>query len=142
MKDKVDPYMQPLYDSLHDFLPSKIVTRLIERRHIEIAPLAFMRGRTLSSVFAVLDEAQNTTPTQMRMFLTRLGAGSKLAVNGDITQIDLPHGQASGLVDARQKLVGIDGISFVQFTSRDVMRSPIVARIIDAYAERIESGHS
>ncbi len=142
MKEKVDPYMLPLYDSLHAFLPAKLVARLIEQRRIEIAPLAFMRGRTLSSAYAVLDEAQNTTPIQMRMFLTRLGNGSRLAVNGDITQIDLPPGKASGLVHARQTLGGIPGISFVEFSSRDVMRSTMVARIIDAYANREPVGKS
>ena len=133
MKDKVDPYMQPLYDALNDFLPGKQLARLIEEKRVEIAPLAFMRGRTLSNAFVVLDEAQNTTTMQMKMFLTRLGEGSRMAITGDRTQIDLPRGAQSGLVDAERKLAGIDGISFSYFSARDVVRHPLVAKIIGAY---------
>ncbi|MDE0524443.1 MAG: PhoH family protein [Boseongicola sp.] len=136
MKDKVDPYMQPLYDALNDFLPEKQLTRLIEDKRIEIAPLAFMRGRTLSNAFVVLDEAQNATTMQMKMFLTRLGEGSRMAITGDRTQADLPHGVASGLMDAERLLAGIDRIAFCHFTSRDVVRHPLVAEIIDAYDAR------
>ena len=136
MKEKVDPYMQPLYDALYDFLPSKTIDRLIDDRKIEIAPLAFMRGRTLSTAFILLDEAQNTTRMQMQMFLTRLGNGSKMVVTGDITQIDLPKGQISGLVDAQNTLKQIQDIRFTGFSSEDVMRHHLVGRIIDAYARR------
>ena len=138
MKDKVDPYMQPLYDALYDFLPEKQLTRLIEDKRIEIAPLAFMRGRTLSNAFVVLDEAQNATTMQMKMFLTRLGEGSRMAITGDRTQADLPRGVASGLMDAERLLADIDRIAFCHFTSRDVVRHPLVARIIDAYDARSE----
>ena len=133
MKDKVDPYMQPLYDALNDFLPGKQMAKLIEEKRIEIAPLAFMRGRTLSNAFVVLDEAQNATTMQMKMFLTRLGEGSRMVVTGDRSQVDLPRGQASGLADAERLLSGIGNISFNYFTSKDVVRHPLVARIIEAY---------
>jgi len=133
MKDKVDPYMQPLYDALHDFLPGKQLARLMEERKIEIAPLAFMRGRTLSNAFVVLDEAQNATQMQMKMFLTRLGEGSRMVVTGDRSQVDLPRGVQSGLRDAERLLGGVDGIAFNYFTARDVVRHPLVARIIEAY---------
>jgi phosphate starvation-inducible PhoH-like protein len=133
MKDKVDPYMQPLYDALNDFLPGKQVQKLIEDKQIEIAPLAFMRGRTLANAFVVLDEAQNATAMQMKMFLTRLGEGSRMVVTGDRTQVDLPRGTASGLADAERLLKGIERISFNYFTSKDVVRHPLVARIIEAY---------
>ncbi|PIE07668.1 MAG: phosphate starvation-inducible protein PhoH [Rhodobacterales bacterium] len=133
MKDKVDPYMQPLYDALNDFLPGKQVAKLIEEKRIEIAPLAFMRGRTLSNAFVVLDEAQNATTMQMKMFLTRLGEGSRMVVTGDRSQVDLPRGVFSGLREAEQLLKGVEGIAFSYFTSRDVVRHPLVARIIDAY---------
>jgi phosphate starvation-inducible protein PhoH and related proteins len=133
MKDKVDPYMQPLYDALNDFLPGKQVAKLIEEKRIEIAPLAFMRGRTLSNAFVVLDEAQNATSMQMKMFLTRLGEGSRMVVTGDRTQVDLPRGVSSGLADAERLLGGIDKIAFNYFTSKDVVRHPLVARIIEAY---------
>lgn len=133
MKEKVDPYMQPLYDALGDFLPSKQLARLMEEKRIEIAPLAFMRGRTLSNAFVLLDEAQNATTMQMKMFLTRLGEGSRMAITGDRSQVDLPRGVASGLRDAEALLTGIKGISFNYFTSRDVVRHPLVARIIEAY---------
>ncbi len=133
MKDKVDPYMQPLYDALNDFLPGKQLARLIEEKRIEIAPLAFMRGRTLSNAFVVLDEAQNATTMQMKMFLTRLGQGSRMVVTGDRSQVDLPRGVQSGLRDAENLLAGIDQISFNYFTARDVVRHPLVAKIIEAY---------
>jgi phosphate starvation-inducible protein PhoH and related proteins len=133
MKEKVDPYMQPLYDALNDFLPSKQVQKLLEEKRIEIAPLAFMRGRTLSNAFVVLDEAQNATAMQMKMFLTRLGEGSRMVVTGDRTQIDLPRGVPSGLQEAERILKGVKGCSFNYFTSKDVVRHPLVARIIEAY---------
>jgi len=133
MKEKVDPYMQPLYDALNDFLPAKQVQKLLEEKRIEIAPLAFMRGRTLSNAFVVLDEAQNATPMQMKMFLTRLGEGSRMVITGDRTQVDLPRGTASGLAEAERILKGVRGASFNYFTSKDVVRHPLVARIIEAY---------
>ena len=133
MKDKVDPYMQPLYDALNDFLPAKQVEKLIEEKKIEIAPLAFMRGRTLSRAFVVLDEAQNATTMQMKMFLTRLGEGSRMVITGDRTQIDLPRGVSSGLRDAERLLAGSKKIDFNYFTSKDVVRHPLVAAIIEAY---------
>ncbi|ARE38696.1 Phosphate starvation-inducible protein PhoH, predicted ATPase [Rhodovulum sp. P5] len=133
MKEKVDPYMQPLYDALNDFLPGKQVTKLIEEKRIEIAPLAFMRGRTLANAFVVLDEAQNATTMQMKMFLTRLGEGSRMVVTGDRSQVDLPRGVSSGLADAERLLSDVEGISFNYFTSKDVVRHPLVARIIEAY---------
>ncbi|WP_424930916.1 PhoH family protein [Amaricoccus macauensis] len=133
MKDKVDPYMQPLYDALNDFFPSKQVQKLIEERQIEIAPLAFMRGRTLSNAFVVLDEAQNATTMQMKMFLTRLGENSRMAITGDVTQIDLPRGVMSGLIEAERVLRDVKGIGFTRFTAEDVVRHPLVARIIRAY---------
>ncbi|MGB5559999.1 MAG: PhoH family protein [Paracoccaceae bacterium] len=133
MKDKVDPYMQPLYDALNDFLPGKQTAKLIEEKKIEIAPLAFMRGRTLSNAFVVLDEAQNATTMQMKMFLTRLGEGSRMVITGDRTQVDLPRGTASGLADAERLLKDIQKIGFNYFTAKDVVRHPLVARIIEAY---------
>jgi phosphate starvation-inducible PhoH-like protein len=133
MKEKVDPYMQPLYDALNDFLPSKQVEKLIQEKRIEIAPLAFMRGRTLSNAFVVLDEAQNATAMQMKMFLTRLGEGSRMVVTGDRTQVDLPRGTPSGLSEAERILKGVKGASFNYFTAKDVVRHPLVARIIEAY---------
>ena len=133
MKEKVDPYMQPLYDALNDFLPSKQVEKLIQEKRIEIAPLAFMRGRTLSNAFIVLDEAQNATTMQMKMFLTRLGEGSRMVITGDRTQVDLPRGTASGLADAERILKGVKGVSFNYFSSKDVVRHPLVGRIIEAY---------
>lgn len=138
MKEKVDPYMQPLYDALNDFLPAKTVQKLLEEKRIEIAPLAFMRGRTLSNAFVVLDEAQNATTMQMKMFLTRLGEGSRMVITGDRTQVDLPRGVPSGLQDAERILNGVRGVSFNYFTSKDVVRHPLVARIIEAY-ERDEA---
>jgi phosphate starvation-inducible PhoH-like protein len=133
MKDKVDPYMQPLYDALHDFLPGKQLQKMMEEKRVEIAPLAFMRGRTLSRSFVVLDEAQNATAMQMKMFLTRLGEGSRMAITGDRTQVDLPRGVLSGLADAERKLGNVDGIAFRYFTANDVVRHPLVAKIIHAY---------
>lgn len=133
MKEKVDPYMQPLYDALNDFLPAKQVEKLIADKRIEIAPLAFMRGRTLSSAFIVLDEAQNATTMQMKMFLTRLGEGSRMVVTGDRTQVDLPRGTTSGLQDAERILKDVKGVSFNYFTARDVVRHALVGRIIEAY---------
>ncbi|MEM9850929.1 MAG: PhoH family protein [Pseudomonadota bacterium] len=133
MKDKVDPYMQPLYDALNDFLPAKQVAKLIEEKRIEIAPLAFMRGRTLSNAFIVLDEAQNATTMQMKMFLTRMGEGSRMAITGDGSQIDLPRGVPSGLIEAETVLRGVEGVGFTRFSAEDVVRHPMVARIIKAY---------
>ena len=139
MKDKVDPYMQPLYDALNDFLPGKQLARMIEEKTVEIAPLAFMRGRTLSNAFVVLDEAQNATSMQMKMFLTRLGEGSRMVITGDRTQVDLPRGVASGLADAERLLKSIPRISFNYFTAKDVVRHPLVAAIIDAYEKDAET---
>ncbi len=140
MKEKVDPYMQPLYDALNDFLPGKQVQKLMEEKRIEIAPLAFMRGRTLSNAYVVLDEAQNATTMQMKMFLTRLGEGSRMIITGDRTQVDLPKGTSSGLADAERLLKGISKISFNYFTSKDVVRHPLVAAIIEAYERDSETG--
>lgn len=131
--DKVNPYMRPLYDALYDMLDMGRVQDMIEENVIEIAPLAFMRGRTLSNAFVILDEAQNTTPEQMKMFITRLGFGSKAVVTGDITQIDLPNRNPSGLVDAVNILQDVRGISFIKFEDSDVIRHPLVARIVKAY---------
>lgn len=133
MKEKIDPYMQPLYDALNDFLPQKQVQKLMEEKRIEIAPLAFMRGRTLANAFVVLDEAQNATTMQMKMFLTRLGEGSRMVITGDRTQVDLPRGTPSGLADAERILKDVKAVSFNYFTSKDVVRHPLVARIIEAY---------
>lgn len=133
LKEKVDPYLRPLYDALHDVLGVEHTARLIEREVIEIAPLAYMRGRTLDDAFVILDEAQNTTPAQMKMFLTRLGFGSKMVITGDITQIDLPKGVHSGLRIAEQILQNVEGISFVYLKGSDVVRHPLVQRIIHAY---------
>ncbi|MBM3567547.1 MAG: PhoH family protein [Alphaproteobacteria bacterium] len=136
MREKIDPYLRPLYDALHDMLPADQVQKRIERGEIEIAPLAFMRGRTLSNAFVIADEAQNTTPMQMKMLLTRMGEGSRTVVTGDPSQIDLPTSQRSGLVEAVELLAGVPGIAFVRFTAADVVRHPLVARVIEAYAER------
>ncbi|MCA1021423.1 AAA family ATPase [Halobacillus litoralis] len=133
LKEKVDPYLRPLYDSLHDVFGAEHTARLIDRGTIEIAPLAYMRGRTLDDAFAILDEAQNTTPEQMKMFLTRLGFGSKMIITGDITQVDLPKGVKSGLRVAEEKLGSIKGASFIKLDQSDVVRHPLVQRIIDAY---------
>ncbi len=139
-EEKVDPYMQPLYDALNDFLPGKQLAKLKEEKTIEIAPLAFMRGRTLSRAFVVLDEAQNATTMQMKMFLTRLGEGSRMVITGDRTQVDLPRGVQSGLADAERLLKQIPKISFNYFTSKDVVRHPLVAAIIEAYEADAEPG--
>jgi phosphate starvation-inducible PhoH-like protein len=135
-KEKVDPYLRPLYDALFDMMPMERVQRLIEQEVIEVAPLAFMRGRTLSDAYIILDEAQNTTSTQMRMFLTRLGWNSKAIVTGDITQIDLAAAHTSGLIEAVERLEGVTGISIVHLTDADVVRPPLVSRIIRAYENR------
>jgi len=136
LAQKVDPYLRPLYDALYDLTGYDKVSRLFERGVIEIAPLAFMRGRTLNQSFVILDEAQNTTPEQMKMFLTRIGFGSRAVITGDVTQIDLAKGQASGLVDARAVLAGVRGIAFTEFQSEDVVRHPLVQAIVDAYERR------
>ncbi|WLR56299.1 PhoH family protein [Mesobacillus subterraneus] len=135
LKEKVDPYLRPLYDALHDILGTEHTLRLIERGTIEIAPLAYMRGRTLDDAFVILDEAQNTTQAQMKMFLTRLGFGSKMIITGDTSQIDLPKGAKSGLVEADRILNGVSGISFVHLEQADVVRHPLVGRIIEAYGK-------
>jgi phosphate starvation-inducible PhoH-like protein len=134
MAAKVDPYLRPLYDALYDLMGYDKVARMFERGAIEIAPLAFMRGRTLNHSFVILDEAQNTTPEQMKMFLTRIGFGSKAVVTGDITQIDLPKGQKSGLVESREVLRKVRGIAFTHFDAEDVVRHPLVQRIVNAYS--------
>jgi len=133
LAQKVDPYLRPLYDALYDLMGLEKVQRLFEKQTIEIAPLAYMRGRTLNHAFVILDEAQNTTPEQMKMFLTRIGFGSKAVITGDPTQVDLPKGQRSGLTHAVNILKDVQGIASTQFTSRDVVRHPLVARIVDAY---------
>jgi len=133
LKEKVDPYLRPLYDALHDMLPAEQVKKRLDSGEIEIAPLAFMRGRTLANAFVILDEAQNTTPMQMKMFLTRLGEGGRMVVTGDVTQIDLPAGTRSGLKDALEILKEVEGVRFVHFTDRDVVRHPLVSRIVRAY---------
>lgn len=135
LTQKVDPYLRPLYDALYDLLGFEKVQRLFEKQTIEVAPLAYMRGRTLNHSFVILDEAQNTTPEQMKMFLTRIGFGSKAVVNGDPSQVDLPKGQSSGLDHATDILSAIPGIATTRFTSRDVVRHPLVARIVDAYEQ-------
>jgi phosphate starvation-inducible PhoH-like protein len=137
---KVDPYLRPLFDALQDMFEPEKVTQMLERGQIEIAPLAFMRGRTLNDSFVILDEAQNTSPEQMQMFLTRLGFGSKMVITGDVTQIDLPREQRSGLVAVRDVLEDVDGIDFVQFGREDVVRHRLVQRIVDAYAEAAKRG--
>lgn len=133
LAQKVDPYLRPLYDALYDLMGFDKVQKAFERQQIEIAPLAFMRGRTLNHAFVILDEAQNTTPEQMKMFLTRIGFGSKAVVTGDVSQIDLPRTQLSGLIDAERVLKRVKGIAFNRLTSADVVRHPLVARIVDAY---------
>jgi phosphate starvation-inducible PhoH-like protein len=135
LQDKVDPYLRPLYDALFDLVDYERVTKFLEKRVIEVAPLAFMRGRTLGDAFIILDEAQNTTSEQMKMFLTRIGFGSKAVITGDITQIDLPTGRKSGLVEARRVVSGIDGIVFIEFDERDVVRHQLVQMVIKAYDE-------
>jgi phosphate starvation-inducible PhoH-like protein len=133
LAQKVDPYLRPLYDALYDLMGFDRVAKMFERQAIEIAPLAYMRGRTLNTAFIILDEAQNTTPEQMKMFLTRIGFGSRAVVTGDMTQMDLPRGQPSGLIEARRVLREVRGIAFTEFDSSDVVRHPLVARIVDAY---------
>lgn len=133
LREKVDPYLRPLYDALYDMLPGDQVTKLLVSGEIEVAPLAFMRGRTLANSFIILDEAQNTTPVQMKMALTRIGENSRMVVTGDLSQIDLPRGVKSGLEDALETLDGVAGIGLVRFTARDVVRHDLVARIVDAY---------
>ncbi|THT98500.1 PhoH family protein [Lampropedia puyangensis] len=133
LTQKVDPYLRPLYDALYELMGFDRVQKAFERNALEIAPLAFMRGRTLNNAFVILDEAQNTTPEQMKMFLTRIGFGAKAVVTGDVSQIDLPKGAASGLLDARHILKRVKGIAFTEFDSGDVVRHPLVARIVDAY---------
>ncbi|GMM18739.1 PhoH family protein [Lactobacillus amylovorus] len=140
LKEKVDPYLRPIYDSLYAILGTNTTDRLMERGVIEVAPLAYMRGRTLDDAFVILDEAQNTTDAQMKMFLTRLGFNSKMVVNGDMTQVDLPGRQHSGLIDARRILKNIDQIKFINFSAQDVVRHPIVAKIITAY-EKEDAKH-
>ena len=133
LAQKVDPYLRPLYDALYDLLGFDRTQKMFEKQAIEIAPLAYMRGGTLNHAFIILDEAQNTTPEQMKMFLTRIGFGSKAVITGDVTQIDLQRGQKSGLVDALHVLESVRGIAFTRFTSADVVRHPLVGRIVDAY---------
>jgi phosphate starvation-inducible PhoH-like protein len=138
MAAKVDPYLRPLYDALYDLMGFDKVAKMFERGAIEVAPLAFMRGRTLNQSFVILDEAQNTTPEQMKMFLTRIGFGSKAVVTGDITQIDLARGQKSGLVEALDVLKAVRGISFIFFELEDVVRHPLVQRIVNAYQQHTQ----
>jgi phosphate starvation-inducible PhoH-like protein len=137
MQEKVDPYLRPLYDALYDMLPAPQVLKCLERGEIEVAPLAFMRGRTLANAFVILDEAQNTTAVQMKMFLTRLGENAQMVVTGDLSQVDLPRGTRSGLRQALEILEGVEGIAFVHFSTADVVRHPLVTRIVRAY-ERAE----
>ena len=136
MKEKIDPYLRPLYDALHDMLPAEQIANRMESGEIEIAPLAFMRGRTLAHCFVILDEAQNTTPMQMRMFVTRLGEGSRMVITGDPSQTDLPGGQRSGLNDAVETLKNVEGVRFMRLTSQDVVRHDLVTRIVEAYDAR------
>jgi len=136
MKEKIDPYLRPLYDALHDMMPADQVIRRMTNGEIEVAPLAFMRGRTLAHCYAILDEAQNTTPMQMKMFLTRMGEGTRMVITGDLSQVDLPNGVRSGLRDALDTVEGIQGIGVVRFEQRDVVRHPLVARIVGAYDQR------
>jgi phosphate starvation-inducible protein PhoH and related proteins len=140
LREKVDPYLRPLYDALYDMLPAEQVMKRLSNGEIEIAPLAFMRGRTLANSFVIVDEAQNTTPVQMKMLLTRLGENARMVITGDLSQIDLPTGARSGLRDAVDVLAGVDGISFVWFTDADVVRHPLVARIVRAYDARDRAG--
>ncbi len=140
LKEKVDPYLRPLYDALHDMLTGEQVMKRISSGDIEIAPLAFMRGRTLANAYVILDEAQNTTPVQMQMFLTRLGENARMAVTGDLSQIDLPKGSRSGLTDAVETLGGVEGIAMIRFTEADVVRHPLVSRIVAAYDRRVKGG--
>lgn len=136
LKEKVDPYLRPLYDALSDMIPAERMRRFLDNQVIEIAPLAFMRGRTLSDAYTILDEAQNTTPIQMKMFLTRLGWNSHSIITGDVTQIDLEHSEQSGLLDAKRLLSEIEGVTFIYFDSTDVVRPPLVSAIIEAYEKK------
>ena len=140
LAQKVDPYLRPLYDALYDLMGFDTVHKMFERNAIEVAPLAYMRGRTLNQSFIILDEAQNTTPEQMKMFLTRIGFGTKAVITGDVTQIDLARGQKSGLVESSRILAGVRGIAFTRFTSADVVRHPLVQKIIDAYERDAAAG--
>jgi len=142
MKDKLDPYLQPLYDALGELIPAPKLKDLMDTGVIQIAPLAFMRGRTLSDAVVILDEAQNTTPQQMKMFLTRLGMGSKMIITGDFTQVDLPRGVRSGLRDAVDKLQGLRSISFIHFSTVDIVRHPLVSEIVEVYDRRDEEEHT
>ena len=139
MKDKIDPYLQPLYDALQDMIPAAKLKEYMELNIIQIAPLAFMRGRTLNDAVVILDEAQNTTTQQIKMFLTRMGMNTKMIVTGDMTQIDLPTSQTSGLVQAMKILKGVKGISFIELTKKDIVRHKLVTRIVEAY-EKFEEG--
>ncbi len=141
LSQKVDPYLRPLYDALYDLLGFERVQRMFEKQTIEIAPLAYMRGRTLNHSFIILDEAQNTTPEQMKMFLTRIGFGSRAVITGDPSQVDLPRNQRSGLVDATRVLESVQGLAFTQFTSADVVRHPLVGRIVEAYEKYGDTSH-
>ncbi|OYP66571.1 PhoH family protein [Prevotella sp. P5-64] len=141
MKDKIDPYLQPLYDALEDMIPAAKLQDMMDKHIIQIAPLAFMRGRTLSDAVVILDEAQNTTPAQIRMFLTRMGWNTKMIITGDMTQIDLPHEQKSGLKEALQLLSGIEGISVVEFNKKDIVRHTLVTRIVNAYEAYDKARH-
>ena len=141
LQQKVDPYLRPLYDGLFDMLGAEVFERLVEKQVIEVAPLAYMRGRTLDDSFIILDEAQNTTPEQMKMFLTRMGNGSRVVVTGDVTQIDLPHKMRSGLVDALEVLQDVEGIAQIRFSEKDVVRHRLVQEIVKAY-ERAEENRA
>src|SRR5213079_184485 len=136
LREKVDPYLRPIFDALNDMMPADQLAKRLGNGEIEVAPIAFMRGRTLAQAFVILDEAQNTTPVQMKMFLTRLGEGSRMVVTGDPSQVDLPTGARSGLSDALEALRGVDNIAIVRFTEKDVVRHPLVARIVGAYDAR------
>jgi phosphate starvation-inducible PhoH-like protein len=140
LQEKVDPYLRPLYDALFDMLDAEKVEKYLEKGVIEVAPLAFMRGRSLNEAFIILDEAQNATPEQMKMFLTRMGFGSRAVITGDITQIDLPAGKRSGLLEAIDVIAGVAGVSFIYLNERDVVRHPLVQRIIKAYEQYGEAG--
>jgi len=142
MREKIDPYLRPLYDALHDMVPAEQIAKRMEAGDIEIAPLAFMRGRTLSHCYVILDEAQNTTAMQMRMFLTRLGEGSRMVVTGDPSQVDLPRGEKSGLADAVETLSHVEGIRFIRLSSKDVVRHDLVTRIVEAYDARDKKNKS
>ena len=136
MKDKIDPYLQPLYDALEDMIPRQKLNEMMEQNVIQIAPLAFMRGRTLNDAVVILDEAQNTTPAQIKMFLTRMGMNTKMIITGDITQIDLPHSQKSGLIDALHILKEVDDIAVIHFNQKDIVRHKLVTKIVQAYEKR------